>query len=961
MALESALRRMALRAGVALLVSLPIVSQAQSSGSSGGTTTPVQPVANVGAPTPVDKNAASGQALGSSLYPTASGLATFDQNTGNITVPAAGGATINANQLFPGSAGGDGSQFTNLYQDNTAIQNATGSAVQQQQTTNTPVSQAWSVPATATSRTHPDLTNDPLWSQTDYVNANQQAIEQGFSDCSTTTVLSPTTTTSHIPDIKTCQRVSTMSGSDTLVHNYTIQPAMTLSGISGAQGNCLVNPDGTEDCTQFKDGTGTPFGIGDLPTQSCGADCIDLILGHAGDNFLSGTGGNAPGTPCTMFRYQVSVNLPVPGAISSVILTTAHWDDRQLILLNNAAIWDPSNGMQIPNGGACDQGVSNIQTPNVDVTSAFTANPSMNFTMYVQVGGGGEGWAILEIHYNKDALIQDNGWSSPGAIDLANVAAECPSGAISVTQSPSLDSNGCATFNNDLYCPSDFAPPPAAGVNSLITQASVSVNNCAANLGTGQCRVLADGSTYCPVNTPSNTTTNNCGQYSSNSACAYESTTCLQYDASNNCVAFEDTYDCGENVQVSNASTQTVLSCNGAIPCVGETCSTKGGDAANPTAYSQAVGALSVANAIHQDGNCDPSGNCTIFQGNEGTCHETVGGIVNDCCSGKTGASLKSFMDLSLSVMGDSSAQQRLTYEDPTYGAWNTLSGGGLFGQNTETQPVTSSTDNYTGATSQNTNGQSASTYQSNSTQAHTNYQESQVESQLGTQAASTMFTKNSGGGWSYTQAMQGGMEMASGLMAAYMTWETTLALLNYLAPCTKDEFQTVSKVHLKACHLIGPHCQVNILGACMESEEIYCCYATPLARIVSEQVYPQLGISYGSGDSPHCPAGISIDELNSVDWSKVDLSEYAGILQTTGHLPDPTAANNLTIQAMTGAGSRLDTDGTRPDAVSRASQRVYNLNAEANRQATDMSLWGNNPAPTQPVTGQAPAPTTGQ
>jgi len=897
---------------------------------------------------PADANAASGQAYGSGLYPNAKSMVNADTSTGSFTVPGAGNQGMTADQLFQGSAGGNVSDYTGLYGNNAALQSAAAQAKSSAAADSTGAhGKAYNLVSTAPQRAHPDLTKDPLWVQTDYVNSNMASIVQQFADCHTVTTVTPTTTTAHVPDLQTCQRSSVFSGQDTLTHSYTVNPALVLQSVSSLHGPCAQSSAGY-DCTQFQ-GSPVASSLGNAPVTSCGSDCLLVQIGSPSPF--------QDADACITHIEQITLQLPVPAAITSAVLTSVSYDDRALITVNGAQVFQGSGGVQIPSGVTCDPAINASSSPNTDLTSWFTAGNTLTLAMYVENGGGGRMSAIVEVHYNKDALVNDQGWGSSGAVQMANVAVGCPSGSITITSQPPLDSNGCAQFNNDLYCPTDFPPSPVPGLSPLMYQANVQVSNCGANLGSAPCRTLMDGSTYCPNNNANNTSSNNCTQYSSNPQCAYESTTCLYADSQGDCLVAEDTYDCGQDVQVPGATKQTLLNCQGTLPCVGQSCSTKAGGSNN--SFGNVVGALSAIKAMSKNGVCDNAGNCTVFPSTAGSCHETVGGLVNDCCHGKTGASLKTFMDLSLSVMGDQDASNRLSYEDPTHGSWSTLSGGGIFGQTDVQQPVATQLDTTTGSTSQNTSG-SPSTQQQNTQQCIADNAHNQVQSQLGSTAANQMFQQKSNGHWSFSSAASGSLNMADGFMAAYMTWEVTLAVLNYIAPCQSDEFKTVSKVNLKACHFLGTKCMASIFGLCVESKKVYCCFSSPLGRIVSEQVYPQLGISWGDANNPNCTSGIPVSALSKVDWSKVDFSEYVGILQQTGHLPDPTNPSNLSITSLTATNSSQNCNGTRQDATARANQRVYDMNPESNRQVTDQALWGNNPTPSSPVSGTAPPPTTG-
>jgi conjugal transfer mating pair stabilization protein TraN len=160
--------------------------------------------------------------------------------------------------------------------------------------------------------------------------------------------------------------------------------------------------------------------------------------------------------------------------------------------------------------------------------------------------------------------------------------------------------------------------------------------------------------------------------------------------------------------------------------------------------------------------------------------------------------------------------------------------------------------------------------------------------------------------------------------MTAYMIYSVVMILIRILWTCEQDEFELGAKRELRACHDVGSYCDDKVLGLCIEKRKAYCCYNTPLARIVNQQAYPQLGRSWGDPEEPDC-SGLTLDELQRLDWSHIDLSEWLAILHEAGQFPNP---EHLDIDALTGAGSALDT-GDRADAVERSVERVDGHDAE--------------------------------
>lgn len=95
------------------------------------------------------------------------------------------------------------------------------------------------------------------------------------------------------------------------------------------------------------------------------------------------------------------------------------------------------------------------------------------------------------------------------------------------------------------------------------------------------------------------------------------------------------------------------------------------------------------------------------------------------------------------------------------------------------------------------------------------------------------------------------------------------------LTQCTFEEQQLGLNRQAKVCHLVGSYCSnKNWLGFCDSKKETYCCFNSKLARLLQEQGRPQLGLGWGSPESPDC-RGLTPAEIQGLDFSKMDLSEF--------------------------------------------------------------------------------------
>lgn len=102
---------------------------------------------------------------------------------------------------------------------------------------------------------------------------------------------------------------------------------------------------------------------------------------------------------------------------------------------------------------------------------------------------------------------------------------------------------------------------------------------------------------------------------------------------------------------------------------------------------------------------------------------------------------------------------------------------------------------------------------------------------------------------------------------------------------CGDGDAQTVQAVSAGLCHEVGSYCRVKwkFVG-CVQRARTYCCFNSKLGRIIHEQGRAQLapfgpGGGWGSPEAAEC-RGFTPQEFQSLDFSKIDLSEYVSGVQ---------------------------------------------------------------------------------
>src|SRR5690606_1754774 len=157
--------------------------------------------------------------------------------------------------------------------------------------------------------------------------------------------------------------------------------------------------------------------------------------------------------------------------------------------------------------------------------------------------------------------------------------------------------------------------------------------------------------------------------------------------------------------------------------------------------------------------------------------------------------------------------------------------------------------------------------------------------------------------------AKEGTLQLASGFATAlsvigwiYTIYTVGKILVNIIWKCSEDELSLGVDIELLKTHYVGSYCANKTLFGCIERRKAYCAFSSPLARILNEQARPQLGRSWGTPKAPDC-SGITLEQLERLDWNQMDLQEWLDILDVTGHSPD---AQDFSIDALTGSGSWL-------------------------------------------------------
>ena len=412
------------------------------------------------------------------------------------------------------------------------------------------------------------------------------------------------------------------------------------------------------------------------------------------------------------------------------------------------------------------------------------------------------------------------------------------------------------------------------------------------------------------------------------------------------CYYGDTPYTCCNETKKGNDISKTSYSCLG-IACAGEECLDV--DRTYNTNFGKVSALMQMVEFAGDDLGCvgldgSQGVSCTIFDGKSGHCKKTTGAA--DCCKSPGGVGIGDYITLAMTAMKGHQAATALQYYKVTYDsiAGNVIYGGGEFA-----------------ATVRNVAGQYSSTVGQplEVLQSGLDYLEDMFHSGIDSivggakeigildnpltrtvqelvgkiDEAITAMTKTIfGGGSAGTGAAAGGAAGAAtttaedqakkslmqkgfeGLgfsptnaammtsvvnfvMWVYAAYQITKMVLAMIGKCNEGDFETAAKAETGSCHFVGSYTKKIGLGI-KKKYKSYCCYQSPLARIVNEQVkktQPQvLGLSgdpWGSAEDPIC-GGIPIEKIDSINWDLIDLSEWEGIIASN----DLIANDNLDL-----------------------------------------------------------------
>lgn len=124
--------------------------------------------------------------------------------------------------------------------------------------------------------------------------------------------------------------------------------------------------------------------------------------------------------------------------------------------------------------------------------------------------------------------------------------------------------------------------------------------------------------------------------------------------------------------------------------------------------------------------------------------------------------------------------------------------------------------------------------------------------------------------------------------------WGKSLGLVG----CSSEEKQLADNRQKGLCVEVGTYCaeRVPITGICLRKKTNFCCFQSKLTKSIQTQGRAQLNMNFGTAENPDC-RGLTVDEIQRIDFSKLDLTEAFSDLKPQAK--DPNSLNQKLQQKL--------------------------------------------------------------
>ena len=648
---------------------------------------------------------------------------------------------------------------------------------------------------------------------------------------------------------------------------------------------------------------------------------------------------------------------------------------------------------------SCQQKWSWHWNTSLDVTNLFrSANPKDNYTFRIRtaVQDNGEGYARLNVYYDPSQIISGNSWSPKDCVDSANAVNDgFAKGEFKCIEMPELDANGCTWINGAQICEDALGESAIPGINKLCRKVEVKTNYDFYKGDTGCWKAMSGfdkngNAVYEEICGGENLGGNldTCTKYKENPDCKFVESKCTEgmTGASGTCYVNDVTYDCGKDVKVDQVHSDTTYDCKG-IACLGESCIDV--ERTYSTDFSKVNALLNAAQYMAQDMECDgldengnPLGDqnvtCRVFGGRPGSCKIAVGGW-QDCCEPVGGPGVAEYISMIIAAQRNHAATVAVAniptvVNGVTINATIATDMAGMYRDtmNEVASVLKSGVDYLSNAfSSVMDNIYGNMDYLTAPFKWFKDWVYDKIMKYIREQMVTILKSVgidiggSAGAGATESTMFQNalnsqfGAEVGGYIGSAisfvgwvYLAYQVANLVIQLVYKCEQEEYETVSKNETKNCHYVGSYCSSKKLGICIVKKRVYCCFQSPLSRIMNQQLkltQPQVlekyaagAGSWGSPKSPNC-SGIPLGAVNEINWDLINLDEWTALLVSTGNMKTESA--KLDMDGLTGKGSELNWTGKMGTLAGVDVPRIE-TGTEVNKDNTANTAGDKNPAP---------------
>lgn len=157
---------------------------------------------------------------------------------------------------------------------------------------------------------------------------------------------------------------------------------------------------------------------------------------------------------------------------------------------------------------------------------------------------------------------------------------------------------------------------------------------------------------------------------------------------------------------------------------------------------------------------------------------------------------------------------------------------------------------------------------------------------------------------------------------------------------CDDDEVELAAQNKAGACYFLGAYCQSEILGICLDKRDRYCCFKSPMSKMLRVSMHEQGVITMGTAEDPQCD-GISVSQMQSLFSGLGDTGNAGGmwddlIGELESEMLDAGVLPDLAAMDFSGLEERLTGDGSLV-----ANPERLNLTERTNQYIQDADLDG--------------------